>query len=57
MAKIQWKKQTEIDAEQKAQEEVKEVKDKLKAKPFKNLNTREKDLLLELMARQLGYIQ
>ena len=57
MAKIKWKKQTEIDAEQKAQEEVEEVKDKLKAKPFKNLNTREKDLLLELMARQLGYIQ
>jgi hypothetical protein len=42
-------------------EELKTLKDsakkKLKDKPFKNLSTKEKDELLETMARMLGLIK
>ena len=41
--------------------EIKAIKEQtqisLKEKPFKNLNTGEKDLLLETMAKMLGLIK
>jgi len=49
LAKIKWKAQAEADQEKKELE-------KFKGKAFKNLSQKEKDELLEKIARQLGYL-
>lgn len=63
MAKIKWKNKTEIDAEKILQEQQKFEKEQqkfekeqFKNKEFKNLSTKEKDKLLEILAKQSGLI-
>lgn len=55
MAKIKWKNKSDIDKEKLEIEEKKKHK-KYKGKPFKNLSTKDKDELLEMLARQFGLI-
>jgi len=50
-----------LNNEKKRLEELKALKksahDKVKDKPFKNLSTGEKDMLIETMAKMLGLIK
>ena len=68
MAKIKWKDmkthlKEEAEEERKVNQakridEVKiEVKTRLRGKPFKNLNGKDKDYLIESMAKILGLIE
>ena len=54
--KIQWKKQTDIDAEKEKQAKRQTEKDKLKKKSWQNMSSKEKDEVLRLVAIQLGMI-
>ena len=56
MAKIKWKNKIEIEAEKVLQEQEKAEKEQLKNKEFKTLSTKEKDKLLEILAKQAGLI-
>lgn len=49
LAKIKWESKEDKDKEQKERE-------KFKNKNFNNLSRKEKDEILEKIARQLGYI-
>ena len=49
MSKIKWESKEEKDKEQKDRE-------KFKGEDFKKLSQKEKDELLEKIARQLGYL-
>lgn len=52
MAKFKWKSQVEMDKEQERQKE----RDKFKGKDFKTLSRKEKDEILEKIARQMGLL-
>lgn len=54
MAKIKWKKKSEIEYEKSVREQAK--KEKFKSKKFTTLSRKEKDDLLEQMAKDLGYL-
>lgn len=54
--KIKWKSEAEIDAEKSVQEEKKAEKEQFKGKDFGNLATKDKDKLLEILARESGLI-
>jgi hypothetical protein len=56
MAKIKWKSKADIEAEKAKQEKVKAEKEKYKGKKFTTLSTKEKDELLELLAKEHGLI-
>jgi hypothetical protein len=56
MAKIKWKNKTDIDAEKELQEKEKAEKEQFKNKEFKTLSTKEKDKLLEILAKNAGLI-
>lgn len=56
MAKIKWKNKTDIDAEKTSQEQRKTEKEQFKNTDFKNLSTKEKDKLLEILAKEAGLI-
>lgn len=61
MAKIKWKKKTEIEQEKLEQEKLeqeqkKAEKEKFKNKKFTTLSGKEKDALLEQIAKDLGYL-
>ena len=57
MAKVNWKSQEDIDKELLKQREMEEKKKTLKNKKFTTLSTKEKDELLEILARQAGLIE
>ena len=54
---MKWKPKDEIDAEKTKAKAKKAEKEKLKGKSFTTLSNKEKDELLERMARDLGYIE
>ena len=56
MPKIQWKNQTDIDAEKEKQAKRQTEKEKLKKKSWQNMSGKDKDDLLRLMAIQLGMV-
>lgn len=56
MSKIKWKNKSDIDAEKELKEQEKIEKEKFRNKEFKNLSTKEKDKLLEVLAKQIGLI-
>ena len=56
MAKIKWKSKTDIDYDDAIKENKRIDKEQFKGKSFKKLSSKEKDKLLEMMAKQLGYI-
>ena len=56
MAKIKWKKQSDIEHEKLEQQQRIAEKEKFKNKEFGNLATKDKDKLLEMIAKDLGYI-
>ena len=56
MAKIKWKKKIEIEQEKLEHEKAKAEKEKFKNKKFTTLSTKEKDDLLEQIAKDLGYL-
>ena len=56
MAKIKWKKKTEIEQEKLKQEQKKVEKERFKNKKFTTLGGKEKDALLEQIAKDLGYL-
>lgn len=56
MAKIKWKKKSEIEYEKSVREQAKAEKEKFKSKKFTTLSSKEKDDLLEQMAKDLGYL-
>lgn len=56
MAKIKWKNKTDIEAEKELQEQGKAEKEQFKNKEFKTLSTKEKDKLLEILAKNAGLI-
>ena len=56
LAKIKWKNKTDIDAEKAFQEQKETEKEQFKNKEFKTLSTKEKDKLLEILAKQAGLI-
>ena len=56
MSRIKWKNKTEIEQEKLTQEQLKAEKEQFKDKNFGNLATKDKDKLLEMIARDLGYL-
>lgn len=56
MSKIKWKTKTQIESENLEQEQNKAEKEKHKGKYFKTLSTKDKDELLEQIAKDLGYL-
>nr|DAM13544.1 MAG TPA: hypothetical protein [Caudoviricetes sp.] len=56
MAKIKWAKKEDIEAKKAEQEQKKQGKEKFKAKKFNTLSSKEKDELIEQIAKDLGYI-
>lgn len=56
MAKIKWKLQKDIDAEKVKNEKRQKQKAKFKNKKFTTLSSKQKDELLEQMAKDLGYL-
>lgn len=56
MAKIKWKTKADIEAKKAKHEALKAEKERFKNKKFTTLNTKEKDALLEQIAKDLGYI-
>lgn len=56
MAKIKWKSKADIDTEKLLQEQEKAEKKQFKNKEFKTLSTKEKDKLLEILAKNAGLI-
>lgn len=56
MAKIKWKNQTDIDTEKAESKVEAEQREKFKGKAFGTLSTKEKDELLEMLARAQGLI-
>lgn len=56
MPKIQWKTQTDIDAEKAKQEKRQTEKENLKKKSWQNMSGKDKDDILRLMAIQLGMV-
>jgi hypothetical protein len=56
MSKIKWKNKTEIEAEKVLQEQGKAENEQFKNKEFKTLSTKEKDKLLEILAKRAGLI-
>ena len=56
MAKIKWKNKTDIEIEKILQEQAKAEKEKFKGKSFDSLSAKEKDELLEKIAKELGYL-
>lgn len=57
MPNIKWKSKAVIETEQQKQAQKKAAKERFKGKDFKILTNKEKDELLERMARDLGYIE
>ena len=56
MSKIKWKKKAEIQQENLIKEQKKVEKEQFKGKDFKNLVTKDKDKLLEILAKQAGLL-
>lgn len=56
MAQIKWKNKTEVEQEKQLRKQAKAEKEKFKNKKFTTLSTKEKDELLEQMAKDLGYL-
>ena len=56
MSKIKWKSKADIDAEKAEQEHQKAEKEQFKGKDFGNLSTKEKDKLLEILAKEHGLV-
>ena len=56
MGNVKIKKKAEIEQEKQLAEQIKVKKEKFKNKDFKTLSTKEKDELLERIARALGYL-
>ena len=56
MSKIKWKKKADIEQEKLEHEQKKAEKEKFKDKEFKTLSTKDKDELLEQIAKDLGYL-
>ena len=56
MGNIKIKKKAQIEQEKLEQKQKKAEKEKFKSKDFKTLSTKEKDEILEKIARDLGYI-
>ena len=56
MAKIKWTIKAEIEQKKLEQEQKKAEKEKHKGKKFKTLSTKDKDELLEQIAKDLGYL-
>ena len=56
MSKIKWKKKTDIEQEKLEQVQKKANKEKYKGKKFTSLSTKEKDELLEILAKQAGLL-
>lgn len=56
MAKIKWKNKVDIEAEKALKEQQKIEREQFKNKDFGNLSTKEKDKLLEILAKQAGLI-
>ena len=52
MAKIKWQNKFDIDEKKTEQEALKSEKEQLKGKEFKTLSTKERDKLLEILARE-----
>lgn len=53
MAKIKWKKKADIEQEKLEREQKKAEKEKFKNKKFTTLSSKEKDILLEQIAKDL----
>jgi hypothetical protein len=56
MAKIKWQNKADIEAKRTEQEQEKAEKEQLKGKGFKTLSTKDKDKLLEVLAKEHGLI-
>ena len=56
MPKIKWQNKTDIEAKKAEQEKAKAEKEEFKNKKFTTLSTKEKDALLEQIAKDLGYL-
>lgn len=56
MGNIKIKKKAEIEAKKLEQEKKKLEKERFKNKKFTTLSSKEKDALLEQMAKDLGYL-
>ena len=56
LAKIKWKKKAEVEQEKQLREQRKAEKEKFKNKKFTTLSSKEKDALLEQIAKDLGYL-
>lgn len=56
MAKIKWQSKVDIEAKKAEQEAKKAEKEQFKNKAFTTLSTKEKDALLEILAREHGLI-
>lgn len=56
MAKIKWKSKADIEQGKLEQEQKKAKKEEFKGKDFKTLSTKEKDEILEKIAKDLGYL-
>jgi len=57
MAQIKWKKKADIEQEKLEREQKKAEKEKFKNKKFTTLSSKEKDILLEQIAKDLGYLK
>ena len=56
MGKIRIKEKSEIEAEKQKEEQQKAEREKHKGKEFKNLATKDKDELLEILAKEAGLL-
>lgn len=56
MSKIKWQSKVDIEAKKAEQEARKAEREKYKGKKFTTLSTKEKDALLELLAKEHGLI-
>ncbi len=56
MSKIKWKKKAETEKEKQLQQQKKQEKERFKGKKFTTLSSKEKDALLEILAKEHGLI-
>ena len=56
MSKIKWKNKREMEQEKQEKEQLKAEREKHKGKKFNTLSTKEKDELLEILAKQAGLL-